>query len=170
MHPEAREWVAKHATSDRVDLLDIGGRNINGCTRDLFPNATCTVLDITPGRGVDIVADASTWEPTGQWDVILCTEVFEHTPAWPQILVTAHEACRPNGVLIATMAGPGRPVHSGYDGGPVLFRGEQYANVDWDELELGLGRAGWINTVLDYQVISKDMRCTARKSGWAVHV
>ena len=40
MHPEAMEWVAKHATGDPVSVLDLGGRYINGSPRELFPNAT----------------------------------------------------------------------------------------------------------------------------------
>ena len=80
MHPEAYEWVRPHATSEPVEVLDIGGRNINGTSRDHFPHATrFTVIDIAEGPGVDVVADAATWTPDRSYDVVVCTEVFEHT-------------------------------------------------------------------------------------------
>ena len=108
------EWIAKHATSDPVSVLDIGGRNLNGSPRRLFPAATrYTVLDIRPGEqvtDVDIIADAAEWNPGGQqWDVVICAETFEHTAQWPAIVRTAYKACRPGGAFIVTTAAPGRP-------------------------------------------------------------
>ena len=59
MHPEAYSWVAHHATVETVAVLDIGGRDINGSTRDLFPNSEWVVLDYLPGDNVDVEADAA---------------------------------------------------------------------------------------------------------------
>lgn len=162
MHNEAFDWVRRHAVSD-VDVLDIGGRNINGSTRDLFPGSTWTALDIRPGQGVDIVADASTWTPNRAYDVVVCTEVFEHTPSWPRICMTAFKACRPGGVFVATMAGPGRPEHSAIDGGWTLHPGEYYGNVDPIELRGALADAGFVDVVVDVQQSPCDVRCVAVK-------
>lgn len=162
MHNEAFDWVRRYATSD-VDVLDIGGRNINGTTRDLFPGATWTSLDLYSGPGVDIVADAAAWVPDRDYDVVVCTEVFEHAPAWPQICVTAFKACRPAGLFIATMAGPGRPEHSGIDGGWVLHPGEYYGNVDPDELRRVLTDVGFVGVEVDVQSNPADVRCVATK-------
>lgn len=161
VHKEAMDWVRQHATDAPITALDIGGRNINGSCRPLFPNASWTVLDIAPGAGVDIVADAATWEPTLNAHLVLSTEVFEHTAAWPAIVRTAYRACAPGGLLIATMAGPGRAVHSGVDGGPTLRPGEHYANVDPDHLAEVLKAAGWVDIVVDQ--LGTDVRTTARR-------
>ncbi len=162
MHLEAYAWVAKHATTDRVTVLDIGGRNINGTVRDLFPNAeSYTALDIRAGDGVDIVANAATWAPTGTWDVVVCCEVFEHTDQWPAICLTAFKALRPGGVFIATMAGPGRAIHSGVDGGPFLYPGEQYGNVHGFALRRQLEACGFLDITVDEQVHSSDTRAAA---------
>lgn len=164
MHPEAYEWVRKWATTDPVRVLDIGGRNINGTTRDLFPNATYTALDIRPGDGVDIVANAADWEPDGRrWDVVVCTEVFEHTDQWPQICGTAFAATERGGLFVATMAGPGRPEHSAVDGGPFLHPGEYYGNVPPGELREVLERVGFAEIVVDTQLNPCDVRCVATK-------
>jgi len=161
MHPEAMAWVAKHAIPDARRVLDIGGRNINGTPRDLFPGAELYVtLDILPGA--DITADASTWIPDRFYDVVVCCEVFEHTDTWPQICGTAFKALAPGGLLIATMAGPGRPVHSGVDGGWQLHPGEHYGNVHPRDLAEALQAAGFVDVVTDRQSQPADTRCTAR--------
>lgn len=164
MHPEAFAWVAAHATADEVEVLDIGGRNINGSVRDLFPNATRYVaVDIRDGEGVDIVANAATWTPDREYDVVVSTETFEHTHEWPAILSTAYKACRAGGKLILTMAGPGRAVHSAIDGGPSLHPGEYYGNVEPDDLERLLRADGWSEIAVDYRASSCDTRAVATK-------
>jgi len=161
MHTEAFEWVRTHVPTESVGVLDIGGRNINGTCRDLFPFATSyTGLDITEGPGVDVVADAATWTPDREYDVVVCTEVFEHTSVWPDICRTAHKACKPGGLLILTMAGPGRAPHSAFDGGH-LRPGEYYGNVEPEELRAVLEECGWNDIVIDSLVSSSDVRAVA---------
>lgn len=164
MHREAYEWVSRHATSDPVAVLDIGGRNINGSVRDLFPGAAPYVaLDILAGDGVDIVADAALWEPDREYDVVVCTEVFEHTDVWPQICKTIFSALRPGGKAILTMAGPGRNEHSAIDGGGYLHPGEHYGNIAPDDLADALNAAGFADIVTDYQPNPADTRAVAAK-------
>lgn len=165
MHVEAYEWVARHSTDEPVSVIDLGGRDVNGSCRPLFPNATSyTVLDIADGPNVDIVADAATWSPNGyRFDVALATEVFEHSPVWPEIVMTAYKALRVGGVFIATMAGPGRPVHSAVDGGGWLHPGEHYANVHPDDLRRVLEGAGFVGIVVDQQPEPADVRAVAMK-------
>lgn len=163
MHADAYAWVKRHATSAAVSVLDVGGRNVNGSPRDLFPAADpYTVLDILPGDGVDIVADAATWTPDRAYDVAVCCEVLEHTPAWREICATAYAALRPGGLAILTMAGPGRAPHSAFDGGPVRD-GEYYANVYPGDLEVVLKECGFADVVVDYQPAPADTRAVAYK-------
>lgn len=164
MHPEARAYVEARRSDERLAVLEIGGRWINGGVRDLFPNAHPYVsLDIVAGPLVDVVANAATWEPDRTYDLVVCTEVFEHTPQWPQILRTAAAACRPGGRLVVTMAGPGRVEH-GADGGPVL-EGEYYANVDPEDLRRELAASGWTADDIDYLPTPGDTRATATREG-----
>jgi hypothetical protein len=164
VHEQAMQWVARHAVASPVGVLDLGGRFINGSPRELFPAATVyTVLDILPGEGVDIVADAATWQPDREYDVVVCCELFEHTPVWPAICRTAFKACAAGGRLIVTTAGPGRPLHSGVDGGPQLHPGEHYANVPAPELERVLTGVGWRGVVVDSQPSPADTRAVATK-------
>lgn len=161
MHPEAYDWVAKRGDLSAVAVLDIGGRNINGSVRGLFPTAGYASLDIQPGKGVDVVADAATWTPDREYDVAVCCEVFEHTEVWPDICRTAFKALRSGGGFIVTCAGPGRAAHSAVDGGSVLHDGEHYANVPADELEAVLRETGFVDIVADS--LACDTRAVCRK-------
>lgn len=161
MHPEAYQWVAQHATDEPVVVLDIGGRDINGTTRALFPNAEYVALDILPGTRIDIVADAATWKPDRAYDMVVSTEVFEHAEDWRDVVGTAYRALKPGGRLVATMAGPGRGVHSGVDGEWRLHDGEHYENIDPKDLGRVLDAAGFKDVVVD--VLGLDVRCVASR-------
>ncbi len=162
MHPEAMLWVGRFATAEPLRVLDLGGRDNNGSPRSLFPNAAYTVLDLEAGVDVNIVADAASWTPDQDYDLVISTELFEHTPVWPAILATAFAACRSGGRLVATMAGPGRPAH-GQHGAAGPAPGEFYANVDPVELWTVLAEVGWRDIQVDVQPSPADVRCSAVK-------
>lgn len=165
MHAEAYSWVARFGTSDPIRVADFGGRDINGTALDHFPNADRTVVDIAPGKGVDVVADAASWVPDRAYDVVTCCEVCEHTYSWPDIMATAFKALTPGGCLIVTCAGPGRDPHSAVDGGRTLkyISGsrEWYRNVTTDELGQVLESCGFVDIVLDS--FGEDTRAWARR-------
>lgn len=158
MHAEVLDWVGQFRTDEDLAVLDIGGRDLNGTTRALFPNANpYHVLDLRPGPNVDIVADAADWDteqkgwrigagwrvPTQPYDLVLCTETFEHAKRWREIIETAWHVLRPGGWLIFTCAGPGRPAHSGVEAVQGLIDGEWYQNVGPDEIRAELEEQGW---------------------------
>lgn len=164
MHQQAYDWVARYATSEPVSVVEFGARDLNGSIRHLFPNADPYVtLDILPGDGVAIVADAATWQPDREYDVVICCEIFEHTASWPAICRTAYKACKPGGTFIVTTAGPGRPPHSGIDGEFRLHPGEHYANVPAPELARVLSESRWLGAQVDSQRSPADTRSVATK-------
>lgn len=157
MHGEAMEWVARHACDGKV--LDIGGRDVNGTARDLFPGPY-TVVDLHPAPNVDHVADVCEWSSREKFDVVLCLEVFEHTSRWPAILGAAHRLAKKDARLIVTCAGPGREPHSAIDG-DVLRDGEWYENVTPHALHEALREVGWRDIRVD--VLGSDVRAVATK-------
>lgn len=160
MHKAVMEYVDRFATAATIDILDIGGRSVNGTARELFPNATHKVLDIREGEDVDIVADAATWEPESEWDMVVSTEVFEHTADYPAICKTAFKATKAGGRFIVTCAGPGRAPHSAFiEAEPQP--GEHYANVLASGLAVALRDAGWEDIALEQ--VGLDLRATGRK-------
>jgi hypothetical protein len=164
MHEAAMSWVVEHTKRLRsgLSVLDLGGRDINGSVRPCFyAPLIYTVVDINPGDGVDVVADAATWEPGWAYDVVVAAEVFEHTWVWPEICGTAFRALRSGGMFLATMGGPGRQPHSGIDGKFRLLPGDYYANVAPGDLEQVLKAQGWIDITVDQTGL--DVRSVATK-------
>lgn len=133
MHDAAYAYVARTLRSLNLprygSVVDLGGRNVNGTLRVLFPRRwSYTAVDLLAGDGVDVVADAAEWQPAKPVELVLCTEVFEHTPDAGLIAENAHRMLVPGGALIVTTASPCREPHSAIDGGP-LRAGEFYRNV-----------------------------------------
>jgi hypothetical protein len=163
MHAAALAYINAVLPADVGSVLEFGSRNINGSVRDLVPTVSRYVgVDITPGPGADIVADAGTVEVPGLFDVVVCAEVFEHAPD-AQCLAMVRNARRhlvDGGTFIATMAGPGRPAHSAGDGGP-LQPGEFYRNVTSQQLGRWLATAHFL--IYNVDVYGPDVRCCAQR-------
>lgn len=146
MHPEAWSWLSKQV--DKVgnvsSIIDIGGRNNNGTPRDLFPRVEYMALDSMEGDDVDIVCDAAEWIPGREWDMAICTEMFEHLPPdkYKPILSNINNALKANGVLLFTAATNPRRPHSAWgdpDPGPEEF----YENVDVEKLKSDMRASRW---------------------------
>lgn len=137
MHAEAMDFCRSVLAMMRPPRLvcELGSRNINGSVRDLLPDVALYVgVDCVAGPGVDVVADASVWRP-GSWvqfDLVVCTEVLEHTPTAAAICFNAFHLLRPGGVFLVTAAGPDRPPHSCTGG--VIVGDEFYRNVRAEDL------------------------------------
>jgi SAM-dependent methyltransferase len=144
VHDQVLDWIAEFRSSDDLAVLDIGGRDLNGSPRMLFPNAApYHVLDLRPGPNVDYVGDATSWKAEKPYDLVICTEVFEHAEKWREIILTAWDSLRPGGWFLFTCAGPGRPPHSGIEPVWGLIDGEWYANVSPEEARQELTDQGW---------------------------
>lgn len=162
MHVAAYEYVAKVVAEFGLtgDVLDLGGRDVNGSVRELFNPDRYVTVDIVAAPSVDIVADAADLDLDELFDVAISTECFEHTPSGPEIVATAYRHLRPGGIFVATMAGPGRAPH-GASGQPLPPPGEWYRNVDADELAEWLSDAGFDEHSID--VAGEDVRCWAKR-------
>lgn len=164
MHPEAEGWVTECVSrltfTPRV-VIELGARNVNGGVRHLFPTASTYIgVDIGDGPGVDVVADAAEYVADGWADVIVSTEMLEHTPAGAKIIERCAKNLRHGGVLIVTAAGPGRSPHSAVDGGP-LREGEWYGNISEDDLVGWLRAAGFVSWTIDLRTHPADIRAYA---------
>lgn len=141
MHPEAFAYVASVVGGvGACRVLEFGSRDINGTVRGLFPDADYTGVDIAPGAGVDVIADAATWDTPG-YDVVVCCEVLEHASKGGEIMAAARRALGDGGTVIVTCATDPRAPHSASDGGP-LQPDEFYRNVPLDMMRRWLDDAG----------------------------
>lgn len=136
MHLPAFRFVAAAAREYQAKgpVYEIGSRNVNGSVRALFTELDgYHGIDVSAGVDVDVVADGATYVPPEVPHTIVCCEVLEHTDAAPRIVQQAGHVLAPGGLLLLTMAGPGRQPHSAVDGGP-LRDGEFYRNIDLREV------------------------------------
>ena len=167
MHNAAMEFIYSsfhNWKDDRTDLnvLEIGSLDINGSVRPMFKPFQSNYLgiDMQEGPGVDIVVDAAKFINFEAYDVIVCAEVFEHTPMWPQIIQNSYNNLVDGGIFIATMAGEGRHPHSAIDEKPIRDW-EHYSNIGWWELQQTLKQKGFKDVKVD--VFAQDTRCWAVK-------
>lgn len=197
MHPEALRAVHDMIRQSGADLtrhedgrmgpigLDIGGADVNGSARRWFPDSTTWIgLDIAPGPGVDIVADATTWRgessigyPVAAWplpafDIVLCTELLEHVERWPAVLETIHAALVPGGYAFITCASDGRRPH-GARGELDPPSGEYYGNVGTGDFTRAVSSVGllddysappWIGGHATYNPNPGDLYAWLRKA------
>ncbi len=154
MHVEAYAGFGRMLTASgwnpsggRTTVLDIGGADINGTVHDQLPaGAVVYVADAHPGPHVDAVVDCTHPQAADliqasfgltTFDLIISTEVLEHTRGWRTILATAARLLAPTGALIVTCASTGRGPHGAWgDAGP--GPGEWYDNVDPNDLRAAL--------------------------------
>lgn len=136
MHAEALGWFTSQAAGlGSHDLVvDVGGRDVNGTVRHLFPAKRYIAVDLYPGPCVDVVADIRDWEPPTPADLVLCAEVLEHAPDPAGVVKACHRILKPGGLLILSCAAPPRLPHSGVDGGAVR-PDEHYGNIHPDDLQ-----------------------------------
>ena len=165
MHSSAYKWIEDSYNTwveDKKDLniLEIGSLDINGSVRPIFAERNSMYLGIDPqiGPGVDFVTDASTFSTGPLFNVIVCAEVFEHTPVWRDIVDRSYENLLEGGIFIATMAGEGRAPHSAIDENPIR-PWEHYENINRKELIKALTNFSKCKV----SVSGTDTRCWAIK-------
>ena len=163
MHSEAMEFVYSsfhNWKDDRTNLkvLEIGSLDINGSVRPMFKPFTSKYvgLDTQEGPGVDIVYDAAKYTKPNAFDVVVCAEVFEHTPEWQTIIKKSYKNLVEGGIFIATMAGEGRHPHSALDTGAIR-EWEHYANIGEWQLKQTLINIGFKDVSVN--VNGNDIRC-----------
>lgn len=172
MHRAVVDWVTysleHHKTLENAKMtgnrvLEIGSLDINGSIKSMFDTLTSDGgsyfgIDLQEGPGVDLVIDAVAYKSDEPYDMIICAEVFEHTPAWKAIILNAHSLLVDGGMFIATMAGEGRPPHSAIDTNPIRSW-EYYNNITNLELATMLD----VFTTAEVNVFADDTRCWAVK-------
>ena len=148
MHPQALAFYEESLASlPPLKVVEFGSCQMFGSIRSVYPQAISWLgLDIQDGPGVDIIQDAATWTTDERFDLVICAEVFEHTPDWRGILANAYSVLDEPGRLVASCATNERPPHSALDGGP-LRDGEFYRNVPEDEMVEALNEIGFTSVV-----------------------
>jgi hypothetical protein len=167
VHAEAYAWLACHLApyeDQSVRVLEYGSRSINGTPRPLLPHADWLGIDLTPGTDVDLVADAADWSTNNRYDLVLCTETFEHTEWWPTVCFKAYDHLEPDGLFLITCATDPRTPHSADDGHDLTRReSEYYSNIKPYALYDTLRDVGFTIVDLETHATRGDLYCAARR-------
>lgn len=116
-HQQQKDFIIKVKSQypqyfNNVDVLDVGSLDINGSARVYFTNSRYTGLDLSDGKGVDIVCSGHEYDaPDNTYDVVSSFECFEHNQFWLETFVNMVRICKPKGLVIFTCATTGRPEH-----------------------------------------------------------
>ena len=84
-------------------MLDVAPAEYPGA-KFHFPGAKVTILDINPTSGADIIADITSCReiPDNSYELIVCTEVLEHTLAPWQASREIYRLLKPGGIACVT--------------------------------------------------------------------
>lgn len=165
MHPEALLFIGRAARHlpPGASVVELGSWEPEYRVRGQFASHPYTGIDLRPGGGVDIVADAADWDGGGrQYECVVCAEVLEHSPRWRRIIQNAYKLLTPGGLLILTAASLARPPHSALIPGPPQ-PGEYYRNIDPKHLFGVLDALGYIRIDVTTTPNGEDVQATAYK-------
>lgn len=102
----ALEIILKHLATNPKKVLEIGSRVADNqdeiCNlRPLLPRSKYVGVDMQPGRGVDVVADANNlpYSPAS-FDLVMCLETLEHAREPWQVASEIKRVVKKNGAVI----------------------------------------------------------------------
>lgn len=114
MHDSVRAWVDSRVDHHRLrsfPTLEVGSYDVNGSVRGSF-SGPYVGIDVREGPGVDEVASGHAIPfDADSFDVVVCTEVLEHDPAFWRTLDEIRRVLRPGGHLLLTTRGNGFGEH-----------------------------------------------------------
>ncbi len=166
MHTAVREFIksVKKEFGYKFRLrtvLEVGSHNINGSPRDFFwLNKKYVGVDISTGKGVNIVGRLSQIVFEEQFGVVVSTEMLEHDNEYRQSLRKMYDLLLPGGLMLITCAGPDRLEHGTKRTSPECSPDttDYYHNISTDEFRKILPECLFESYILMYARGKNDLQ------------
>lgn len=119
-HGSCLKFGTTHLTNSILfgkKILEVGSLDINGSVRNVISKLSpsfYTGVDIIPGKGVDSICSADKLISTfgkNSFDIVIATELLEHTYFWKSVVSNIKGVCRPKGYILITTRSRGFPYH-----------------------------------------------------------
>jgi len=120
MHGSVLNFLRTDLTPKEIrgrDVLEVGSQNVNGSPREIlepYKPSSYVGVDSSLGLGVDIqlsAEDLTAHFGAASFDVVVSTEMLEHTQNWQSAIQNMKRVLRLGGLLVLTTRGPGFPFH-----------------------------------------------------------
>jgi SAM-dependent methyltransferase len=154
----SKYWMRSFFRNKKV--LEVGSHNINGSPRQYFWFCDYTGVDISNGKGVDIVGRFSEIEFNDKYDVVISTEMLEHDSDWENSLQKMYQLLKAGGLLIITCAALDREEHGTKRTTPQLSPDttDYYRNISKEDFRGILSRGLFSNYLLQYARGENDLQ------------
>jgi SAM-dependent methyltransferase len=160
----------------KPQVIDFGSLDINGGPHQLVQSMGCDYVgvDLAEGKNVTLVEHAElVGYSSSSFDVVMSSELFEHTPVWREVLYNMCRLVKPGGMVVFSCAGRHRPEHGtsrsdeGYSAPFVVNLGmEYYKNVSARNVSRAISLNHWFSHYGLYEnPISKDTYFVGRRKG-----
>ena len=169
MHQSVYEFVQTLLTSSfkkyftKRKVCEIGSLDLNGTIRYNFQNCEYIGVDLGEGKGVDVVSKGHEYDKDSEYfDVVHCTEVFEHDMYYKKTLQNMVRILKPKGLMFFTCATTGRLEHGTIKAGdieessPFLVEyGEEWCNYYKNLTEDDIREVLDVDSIFEHYQFSK---------------
>jgi len=141
-------------------VLEVGSHSLNGSPRKYWRFCRWTGVDISKGKGVDIVGKFSEIQFDKWYQVVVSTEMLEHDNEWDISLKKMYDLLQPGGLMIITCAGPHRIEHGTTRTTPQWSPDttDFYRNISIEDFKSVLPESMFENYVLMYARGQNDLQ------------
>jgi SAM-dependent methyltransferase len=161
----------------RQNVLDVGSLDVNGNNRYLFSKCNYVGIDIAPRstnethNNVDLSyscigffttlsnADRNWYNIPHYFDMIISTEMLEHSKSWRSDVGLMLRGLKPGGLLLITAAGEGREEHGTAGHKPIdsPMTLDHYENISIEHLSIALPAWKFNEYYMEYNAVAKDI-------------